>query len=83
MFIEENCERCGTCLTDCPYLHLTTEQAKEEINNMIKTRSTGEIINNCIGCSYCNTLCPTTSNPNDLIREIWYKNISKQGFPCF
>ncbi|MHA1209333.1 MAG: hypothetical protein ACTSSA_10015 [Candidatus Freyarchaeota archaeon] len=37
---------------------------------MIETRESEKIIRNCAGCSYCNTICPTQSNPTELRKEI-------------
>jgi len=51
-------------------LQLPIEDAKEEISKMIETRSSRTIIKSCAGCSYCNTVCPTGSNPYALRREI-------------
>ncbi|MFX1411962.1 MAG: hypothetical protein ACFFA6_16570, partial [Promethearchaeota archaeon] len=83
MFVEESCQRCGTCLAECPYLELSQEKAKEEIINLIKTRSIGTSLKNCFGCAYCNTLCPTKSGPANLMREININSICKQGLPGF
>ncbi|MFX0032846.1 MAG: (Fe-S)-binding protein [Candidatus Hodarchaeota archaeon] len=83
-FIEENCERCGTCLAECPYLtDLSTEQAKREITNLIETKILGESIKRCIGCAYCDAICPTKSNPRELIREASIERFKSQGLPCF
>ncbi|MHA1643916.1 MAG: 4Fe-4S binding protein [Candidatus Freyarchaeota archaeon] len=38
MFKEENCKRCGACLSECPFLQLPAEEAKKEISRMIETR---------------------------------------------
>jgi Fe-S oxidoreductase len=78
MFNEETCERCGICLSECPFLQLPIEKAKEEISKMIETK-TSEIIRNCAGCSYCNTICPTQSNPAELRKEIKWRKNRKEG----
>ncbi len=79
MFNEETCQRCGTCLEQCPFLQLPIESAKEEISKMIETRKSRKIIKNCASCSYCNVICPTGSNPYALIREIRLKNYRENG----
>ena len=83
MFLEDSCERCGMCLVDCPYIEITNENAINEISSMIETRESGDILKRCIGCSYCNTVYPTQSNPRELIREITIKRTSKEGIPRF
>ncbi len=82
-FIEETCEQCGNCLVECPYLKLSRESAKEAIIHMIETRTESESLKSCIGCAYCDSICPRHSNPSELIREINVKKISKQGLPSF
>jgi Fe-S oxidoreductase len=82
LFNEETCQRCGTCLEQCPFLRLPVESAKKEIVKMIETRKSRKIIKNCASCSYCNIICPTESNPYDLIREIRLKNYRENGVRC-
>ena len=79
VFNDQTCERCGKCLEQCPFMQLPIEIAKEEISKMIATRSLGEIFKNCAGCSYCNIICPTGSNPYELIREIRLQHNSEKG----
>ncbi|MFX1586334.1 MAG: (Fe-S)-binding protein [Promethearchaeota archaeon] len=81
-FNEQTCQRCGTCLEQCPFLQLPTERAKEEISKMIKTKNSRKIIKNCAGCSYCNIVCPTESSPYELIREIRLQNYREKGVRC-
>jgi Fe-S oxidoreductase len=81
IFLEEKCERCGTCLIKCPYIEVSKEDAEKEIKNLIETRSKSELLEKCIGCALCDSLCPTKSNPSLLIREISDKNAKKEGIP--
>jgi Fe-S oxidoreductase len=82
LFNEQTCQRCGTCLEQCPFLRLPIEDAKKEIIKMIDTRKSRKVLKNCAGCSYCNIICPTTSNPYDLINEIRLQNYRKSGMRC-
>jgi Fe-S oxidoreductase len=82
LYNEETCQKCGTCLEQCPFLQLPVERAKEEIEKMIKTKSSRKIIKSCASCSYCNTICPTGSRPYDLIREVRLKNYREKGVRC-
>ena len=79
MFNEKTCNRCGICLEQCPFMHLPIEKAKEEISLMIETRKSRKIIKNCAGCLYCNVICPTQSNPSELINEIRLRHIHERG----
>ncbi|MFX1558340.1 MAG: (Fe-S)-binding protein, partial [Promethearchaeota archaeon] len=82
MYNEKTCQKCGTCLEQCPFLHLPIESAKIEISKAIETRNSEKIISNCASCSYCNTVCPTGSNPYELIREIRLQNHREKGVRC-
>ncbi|MFW9972623.1 MAG: (Fe-S)-binding protein [Candidatus Odinarchaeota archaeon] len=79
MFNEKTCQRCGTCLEQCPFLQLPTESAKEEISKMIEMKTSQKIIKSCASCSYCDVVCPTGSNPYSLIREIRLRNYRENG----
>ena len=70
MFNEETCKRCGACLTQCPFLETPKKKAVQEISRMIETRTSEEIVRDCAGCLYCDTICPTQSNPSGLRKEI-------------
>jgi len=63
-------------------MQLPIETAKEEISKMIETRSSREVLKNCAGCSYCNIVCPTGSNPHELIREIRLRYYGERGVRC-
>ncbi|WXG41762.1 MAG: (Fe-S)-binding protein [Candidatus Freyarchaeum deiterrae] len=79
MFDAESCNRCGICLSQCPFLQLPIEEAKEEISRMIETKTSEQIIKNCGGCLYCNVICPTRSNPAELVKEIKLIKNRKEG----
>ncbi len=79
MFNEKTCQRCGTCLEQCPFLQLPIEDAKNEISIMIETRNTRSILRNCAGCGYCSIVCPTVSNPHELIKEIRLRYTREKG----
>jgi Fe-S oxidoreductase len=83
LFNQVNCKRCGTCLIECPYIEIGKDQAIEEIKKMIQNGKKPESLNKCIRCGYCNTLCPTNSNPSKLFFEQFYKETKKKGTPGF
>ncbi|MBN1800543.1 MAG: (Fe-S)-binding protein [Candidatus Lokiarchaeota archaeon] len=82
IFNENTCLKCGICLKQCPIIQMPIDQAKEEIIRMIETKESKKIINECTGCSYCDIICPTESNPSDLRREIRLKNYCENGVRC-
>ena len=87
MFNEQTCKQCGACLSQCPVMEMPPEQARAEIAKMVEARSFSELIKDCIGCSYCDTICPTQSNPSALRKEIMEQQprepgISPMGMIC-
>ncbi|MBY8986001.1 MAG: (Fe-S)-binding protein [Candidatus Lokiarchaeota archaeon] len=82
VFNEQTCQRCGTCLEQCPFLKLPIESAKEEISKLIETRYSRTVLKGCAGCSYCNLICPTGSRPYNLIREIRSQYSREKGVGC-
>ena len=70
MFMQETCKRCGLCLTLCPFLELPKDEAAAEISQMIEKLESKVVARNCAGCSYCDIICPTQSNPSELRKEI-------------
>jgi Fe-S oxidoreductase len=69
-------------LEECPFLRLPIEDAKKELIKMIDEGRSRKVLKNCAGCSYCNVICPTTSNPYDLINEIRLQGYRKSGMRC-
>ena len=79
MFNEETCVRCGACLNQCPFMHFPVESAKEEISKMIETGGSRIEMKSCAGCSYCDIICPTGSNPSALRKEIRLRRSREKG----
>ncbi|MBU4316250.1 MAG: (Fe-S)-binding protein [Proteobacteria bacterium] len=79
MFNEKTCKKCGLCLTECPFMEMPVEKAKQEIERIIQTGSLGEVAKSCAGCGYCNVICPTQSNPLDLRKQILEKKSAGKG----
>ena len=73
MFDEEKCIRCGTCLESCPVIDLDSNQAQEEIENLIAGSSF--VVDKCAVCGTCNFNCPENLTPMDLIKELKYKKM--------
>ncbi|MBN1380594.1 MAG: (Fe-S)-binding protein [Deltaproteobacteria bacterium] len=82
MFHADTCKLCGACIKGCPFIIISTAEAKEEIAKFVKTRDSSLVMKNCAGCGYCNTICPTRSNPADLRKEIRAARIAQAGAGC-
>ncbi len=75
-FNEDACTRCGDCFHECPVLHFSIEDAKLEIQKLIK-KEYSIVLARCNSCFSCNLFCKQHANPYQLILENWnalYKN---------
>ena len=80
-FKEDLCDLCGLCFHLCPVLQLPLDEAKEEIQNLIKGRKTKYILEKCNTCLSCNLYCPQNANPYQLILERWNDLYKERGAP--
>nr|MDO8086894.1 (Fe-S)-binding protein [Candidatus Sigynarchaeum springense] len=74
-FIKENCTLCGDCFTRCQYLHLSLDDAKTEIKNLMEGRDS-VVLSECATCYACNEYCKQNANPFDLIASLQEKRNS-------
>lgn len=79
MFNSKTCKRCGACVTACPFIEMSREAAVEEITRLIETGMSDSVLTQCAGCSYCDVICPTQSNPSDLRKEILQQQNRRAG----
>jgi Fe-S oxidoreductase len=82
MFKRETCKQCGLCLHLCPFLEMPKEEAAAEISQMIEKIESKVVARNCTGCSFCDNICPTQSNPSELRKEILLKKTRTKGVSC-
>jgi Fe-S oxidoreductase len=68
VFDEEKCTLCGDCLAKCAYLAYPERKAKIEFRKLIEGKPT-PVTRDCITCCACNTYCPESANPFDLINQ--------------
>ena len=66
MFKPDLCNECGTCLTQCQYLTVSSDEACAQIRDL-KAGLCAEVLDQCITCMACNEYCPEGANPYDLI----------------
>ncbi|MFO7964270.1 MAG: (Fe-S)-binding protein [Desulfobacterales bacterium] len=66
MFKEDRCTLCGECLMWCPYIDISEEESKIQIEHLIKG-DTSRIISECISCMGCSEICPEGADPFSLI----------------
>jgi len=82
MFNQDTCKVCGDCLSKCPVFEMPKEQARSEMESMIQGEGHPDILRNCAGCSYCDIVCPTRSNPSQLRKEILLRKSRDRGVRC-
>lgn len=69
-YLEDDCEQCGTCLSRCPVMGLSTTEAKVEIRNLREGRYS-RVLRDCTTCFACDFACPRGCNPGELVQERW------------
>jgi len=60
-------------------MEMDIKKAREEMTRAVETRSYSENIKYCIGCGYCDTICPTQSNPSNLRKELMDSQPREKG----
>ncbi len=80
-FREDLCDLCGLCFHMCPVLQLSLDDAKEEMQNLIKGKKSKYVLEKCNTCLSCNLYCPQNANPYQLILERWNDLYKERGAP--
>ncbi len=79
-FVEERCDFCGRCFSECPVMQLPPAEAEFEIHALIESGAS-PVLDRCTGCMACNTICPQDANPHTLIVKAWGARYREQGLP--
>jgi ferredoxin len=74
----ERCKVCGECLSHCPVLKISKEDAREEMQRLREGRPS-QILNKCTSCMACNLFCEQGCNPYQLILKRWNERYSQKG----
>ncbi len=81
-FEDDACDRCGTCLERCPVLELPEDEAKRQIEALIRGETDKSLVlRRCVTCNICDFVCPRQANPYGLILERHNEAGSMQGLP--
>jgi len=75
------CERCGKCLSACPRVDLSPDQAAIEIGLIAKGLPGSKVLGKCVSCFACNLACPNGLDPHGLIARAWSKKRTEQTMP--
>ena len=81
IFDNEACTRCGDCFHFCPELQLPRELAIREIKSL-RTGFDGKyVLQYCLTCFTCNTICKNNAEPYQLILKNWNRKYRDRGAP--
>jgi Fe-S oxidoreductase len=81
-FREDLCDRCGICFQRCPVLELPEEEAKQQIEILIRGDTDKSLVlQRCVTCNICDSVCPQEANPYGLILEHHNRACETQGLP--
>ncbi|MEW6555282.1 MAG: (Fe-S)-binding protein [Actinomycetota bacterium] len=81
-FREDECDRCGICFQRCPVLELSGDDAKREIEKLIRGDVAGSLVlRRCETCNVCEFACPREASPYGLILQRYGEMKKAQGLP--
>jgi len=64
------CTACGDCLVKCPVMNMDRDEAKNEINLLLKGEKAPRVFDECTLCFNCNQYCPVEGlRPHELIQQ--------------
>jgi len=75
------CWLCGSCLSSCPVLSYSTEQARAE-KDLLNRCLYSPVLDRCTTCFSCNFYCPNDCHPYELILLRWHQRYQRQGLPA-
>lgn len=81
MFKKDQCELCGTCLTECQWMDVEQQQAVEWMKAMQEGKHT-PVVDSCVTCYACNERCPNDARPFDLIAALQEKYLDSDKKPA-
>ncbi len=82
LFREEQCDRCGICFEHCPVLELPREEAKRQMEMLIRGDTDASLVlKRCVTCNICEFICPRGANPYGLILQRYGEMGKIRGLP--
>jgi Fe-S oxidoreductase len=81
-FKDDLCDRCGLCFERCPVLELPAEEAKRQMEILIRGDiDSSFVLQRCQSCNLCDYVCPQSANPFGLILERYNEMGKVRGLP--
>lgn len=81
MFVADRCDYCGECLSQCPVLHMSPEDAKDCVKRLAGGEYVREVLDNCTGCMSCDSICTKGANPYGLLLQHYSERYLASGIP--
>ncbi|MDD5667049.1 MAG: (Fe-S)-binding protein [Actinomycetota bacterium] len=82
LFREDSCDRCGICFQRCPVLELAEDEAKRQIDILIRgEKDASLVLRRCVTCNICEFACPRDANPYGLVLERHNETGKAEGLP--
>lgn len=81
-FREDLCDRCGVCFEHCPVLELPLDEAKRQMEILIRGETGASLVlQRCVTCNICEFICPRHASPYGLILERYGDMGKGRGLP--
>ncbi len=75
------CKACGLCLQKCPAIEVGIEEAVAEVERLRAGTQTSRVLDACLSCYACNTVCPHGAHPYERILLAWHERYLREGLP--
>ena len=79
LFDVTKCQECGLCLSRCPVLRLSPEEARREKARINRGDITPAVSRKCTSCFGCDFICPQGANPCETIMQTWWEESRRTG----
>jgi Fe-S oxidoreductase len=74
----DSCRVCGECLSHCPVVRFSKEQAQKEMERLRAGRPS-RLLDRCTSCMACNNFCELDCKPYQLILSRWNQRYKDRG----
>jgi len=82
VFHPDRCDLCGDCLARCPELALGRDEARREMERLVRGGEPSPVLTRCSSCLSCNSYCTRGAEPYSLILARWNDRYARRGAPA-
>ncbi len=80
-FDKDKCTLCGLCLHECPVMRLPLEEAKAQMERLVRGEDARSVLTRCESCFTCDYVCPENAHPAGLFLRRWEEAYKNGGLP--